>query len=432
MMPLGLVLYRGLTYALSPFAPRWLGRRAKRGKEEASRLGERFGFTDIPRPQGTLIWLHGASVGEAAMALNLIKALRAARPEASFLLTTGTRTSAELVARQGGKAVIHQYLPLDIPGAVQRFLTHWQPDLGLMLESELWPNLILDARARGVKLALVNARMNAHSLRRWQNVPFSAARLLNAFDWIGSADESTRMGLLRLTNKRHANIGNLKLSAPAPKADKTALKHLKDAFADRPVWLGLSTHEGEEKVLLAAHKSICEQHHNALLVLVPRHPERANNVARLCIRMGLPPVRHSEGTILNKTMRVYLGDSIGDMGLWLRLGAPAFIGGSLISTLTGHNPLEAAQINVPILCGPYRDSFFELYDQLVKAKAAVQAQTAPAIAKTVLDLWQSPERIQTMGAAGAGVAKSAAHIPMEETLSGLLPLIEKGQDDARA
>jgi 3-deoxy-D-manno-octulosonic-acid transferase len=240
------------------------------------------------------------------------------------------------------------------------------------------------------------------------------------------------MGLLRLTNKRHANIGNLKLSAPAPKADEAALKRLKNAFADRPVWLGLSTHEGEEKILLAAHKSICAQHHNALLVLVPRHPERAAGIVRLCTRMGLPPARHSEGIIPGETMRVYLGDSIGDMGLWLRLGAPAFIGGSLISTLTGHNPLEAAQLNVPILCGPYRDSFFELYDQLVKANGAVQAQTAPAIAQTVLDLWQSPERIQTMGAAGASVAKSAAHIPMEETLSGLLPLIEKGQDDARA
>ncbi|PHS26016.1 MAG: 3-deoxy-D-manno-octulosonic acid transferase [Robiginitomaculum sp.] len=427
MMPLGLVIYRALTHALTPLAPSWLGRRAKAGKEEAVRLSERFGIADAERPTGTLIWLHGASVGEADLALNLMQAMQAARDDLQFLITTGTRTSADMVARRLGKNAVHQYLPLDLPPAVTRFMAHWRPDLGVLMESELWPNLIFAAKAHGTPLALVNARMNAHSLHRWKSAPFSAAKLLRAFDWIGAADRGTRAGLMSLSNQPYETVGNLKFSAPAPKADKTTLSRLQAALKDRPVWLALSTHPGEEKTLLRAHQSILQSHPGAMLVLVPRHPERAENIIALCDQMNMTTTRHSTGANPDETTRIYLGDSIGEMGLWLRLGSPAFIGGSLLPTLSGHNPLEAARLNVPILTGLYCASFQEIYETLIRAEGARPAKTGADIARAVLDLWDNPDKAKAMSKAAKTIAHDQADTPMKATMAALMPLI-RGSD----
>ncbi|MDQ7019791.1 MAG: 3-deoxy-D-manno-octulosonic acid transferase [Robiginitomaculum sp.] len=427
MMPLGLGIYRALTHGLTPLAPAWLGRRAKAGKEEAARIAERFGITDMTRPTGTLVWLHGASVGEAELALNLMQAMLATRDDLHFLITTGTRTSADMVARRLGKNAVHQYLPLDLPRAVTRFMAHWHPDLGVLMESELWPNLILAAKAHGTPLALANARMNEYSLHRWKSVPFSAAKLIRAFDWIGAADRGTRAGLMKLSNQPYETVGNLKFSMPAPMADKSTLSRLQAAMKDRPVWLALSTHEGEDKTVLRAHQQILQSHPNALLVLVPRHPERADKIITLCDQAGLATTRHSTGANPDEATRVYLGDSIGEMGLWLRLGTPAFIGGSLLPTLSGHNPLEAARLNVPVLCGLYCASFQEIYEALIRAEGARPVKTGAAMARAVLDLWDNPDKAKAMSNAANTIAHDQAKAPLQATLAALMPLIRGGE-----
>ncbi len=427
MRPLGLNLYRAATGLLSPLAPLWLKHRAKHGKEDAERLGERTGKPGAGRPDafpdGPLVWLHGASVGEAEMALNLMQEIGAARTDVRFLLTSGTRTSATLIAKRLGKNARHQYLPLDTPGAVRRFLSHWHPETGVFIESELWPNLILAAQERGIKLALVNARMNARSLHRWKHAPASAAHLLGAFDWIGAADEQTTQGLQGLTSQTITNTGNLKQAAPAPPVNKSTLVHLKKAFGARPVWLAASTHEGEEEIVLAAHRKICTDHPGAALILVPRHPERAERIAALCKQSELPCNRHSTSKTPDKKASVYIGDSIGEMGLWLRLASPAFIGGSLLPALTGHNPLEAIKLGAPVLTGPYHTSFATLYTDLLREKGALEVNTSKDIAQAVLNIWDDTNYAKAMTDAAQSLTEQNVKAPLATTLAAVLPLI---------
>lgn len=224
--PLGLSAYRGVSAALSPLAGPLLRWRARAGKEEQARIGERFGTASIPRPPGPLVWLHGASVGEARVLLTLVDALAAARPDISFLITSGTTTSAADIAAAGRPRLIHQYAPLDTPAAARRFLAHWRPDLGVFVESELWPNLLRTAQAAGVKLALVNARLSEKSLANWGKFSASASHLLACYDRIFAVDRATAAGLSRFTTAPVEAIGNLKLAAPAPRVDEAFLLSL--------------------------------------------------------------------------------------------------------------------------------------------------------------------------------------------------------------
>jgi 3-deoxy-D-manno-octulosonic-acid transferase len=425
MSALGLSVYRIMTQGLAPLAPLWLKRRVNAGKEDAARLGERLGRASLARPPAKLIWLHGASVGEAEMAITLIQALGAARADLQFLLTTGTRTSAELAAARLGKNARHQYLPLDIPGAVHSFLQHWQPDLGVFMESEIWPNLILAAKAQGVKLALVNGRLNDASFRRWQNLPASAAHLLDSFDWIGVADPFTLRSIQHFTKRDLKLCGSLKHAAMAPNVTKKILAGVRANLGKDAIWLALSTHKGEEEMLLAAHRKILEQVPKARLVLVPRHPERGVDIARLCQQVGLGAGLHSKAEPANENTRVYIGDSIGEMGLWLRLGSPAFIGGSLMPALRGHTPVEAAKLGVPVFTGPYRASFAEIYQDLLDANGVLITPGGDAIAKAVLNVWDNPKQATDMAKAAQTLINDRAQAPLQTTIKALLALVEE-------
>ncbi|MGE3143932.1 MAG: 3-deoxy-D-manno-octulosonic acid transferase, partial [Hyphomonadaceae bacterium] len=252
-LPPGLALYRAASGALAPLAHLWLAARARRGKEERARLGERFGRSKAARPEGRLVWLHGASVGEMGVLLQVREGLAARDPALSFLVTTGTRASAELFARRAPARTRHVYAPLDTPRAARRFLAHWRPDLGVFVESELWPNLIMAARAQGVRLALTNARMSPEPLARWRRLPRSAAHMLGGFSLLLAADAATAAGLSALSGEPVRAVGNLKLAAPAPPVDQGALAAFKAAIGARPLWLAASTHAGEDEIVLAAH-----------------------------------------------------------------------------------------------------------------------------------------------------------------------------------
>ncbi len=429
-LPLSLTAYRLLTGALSPLAKLWLKARAKKGKEDAAGLDQRLGLTDLVRPDGKLVWLHGASVGEAEIALGLMQTLHETHPDTQFLLTSGTVTSAALITKRlSGKSTYarHHYIPLDCPQYARRFIDHWRPELGVFIESEIWPNLILRAHKNGTKLALVNARMNARSLRQWQRAPMAAARLLSAFSWIGAADAATANGLQSMAAQKIIRAGNLKLGAPAPQADAAVLTRLKSTITNRPVWLAVSTHKGEDDIMLAAHASICAQQKDALMILVPRHPERAANIAALCAAHGLIGVLHSAGPLSPNT-QVYIGDSIGEMGLWLRLGGPVFIGGSLSPDFAGHNPIEAAKLRTPILTGPHHASFAALYTALMAKGGAKLASNADEISDDVTRLWKNPAGAQAMTNAAFKIVQAQADAPMKTTLVGILPLLERGDN----
>ncbi|MET0182491.1 MAG: 3-deoxy-D-manno-octulosonic acid transferase [Caulobacterales bacterium] len=420
-LPFTLSLYRAGMTALSPLAPLWLGYRARSGKEDGARLAERFGRGGGERPTGPLVWLHGASVGEMGVILQLQEALAARVPALNFLVTTGTRTSAELFQKRAPVRTHHAYAPLDTPGAVKRFFDRWRPDLGVMAESELWPNLILEASARRVPLALINARMSPKTLSGWARQKETAHCLLNAFALILAADARTADALIALTGKDVRMLGNLKLAAAAPRVDAQSLAALTREIGARPVWLAASTHEGEEEILLDAHWRLLAERADALLVIAPRHPERGAKISALANNAP----RRSKGDAIGGGS-VYIADTMGELGALYAAAPVSFIGGSLTPDLKGHNPIEPAKIGSAILTGPFVESFQDSYDLLQDHGGARTVSNAAEIAAAVAHLWSDQAardtltRSATRAAEGGGAA-------LEETCDALVALMSARQ-----
>jgi len=351
-LALGLSLYRLATRMVSPLAPALLALRALSGREDKERRGERLGRASRGRPVGRLVWLHGASVGETLSLLPLIEAIAQAAPEQALLVTSGTRTSANLLASRLPSGIIHQYAPMDTPAAAARFLDHWRPELVIFTESELWPNLLVGAKNRGAALALVSARMSRASFRRWLWAPQTARTLVGAFDLIVARDEEQAQRFAKLGGEVAA-VADMKSAGEPLPADEDALKRLRAEIGDRAVVLAASTHPGEEAMVLEAWRAAIRGRppNSALLIIAPRHPRRGAEIMRLAQRAGLRPSLRTAATAL-ADLEVYVADTIGELGLFYRLGALAFIGGSLISTGGGHNPLEAARLGCPFVSGP--------------------------------------------------------------------------------
>jgi 3-deoxy-D-manno-octulosonic-acid transferase len=322
-MPLGLAAWRLLTGALSPVARLLLRRRAAHGKEDWARLNERLGVSGKARPNGRLVWVHGASVGESLSALPLIEKLL---ENATVLVTSGTVTSAAMMSQRLPKGALHQFVPLDTPSAVARFLDHWRPDAGLFVESDLWPNLILGAKARGVKLALVNARISARSAERWGWARKSVATLLASFDMVLAQDDEGAERFRKLGARNVEVVGSLKADAPVLPADKDALAQLRQAIGPRPVLLAAQTHPGEDETLLPAHDLLRARFPDLLTILVPRHTARGTDLEMLCGARACK--RRSTGGQISPQTSVYIADTMGEMGLFYRLAPFCFLGGT--------------------------------------------------------------------------------------------------------
>lgn len=402
---------------LGPFAGAWLNGRANRGKEDAARLHERAGEYVQLRPTGRVMWLHAASVGESGVALALIEALVAQDAALSFVLSTGTKTSAELVARRAPARTTHVYAPLDRAGAVRRFYEHWRPDAGVFVESELWPNLILEGQARGVPLALVNARMSPKTLARWRRWRTAGARLTGAFAWISAADARTAAALSEVAGRPVANLGNLKLAAAPSVGDGTTQAALAEEIAGRRVWLAASTHEGEDEIVLAAHAELRKAEPNALLIIAPRHPERGAQVAALA---GGAPRRSRFDKI--GAAPVYVADTLGELGMLYQLAPVALVAGSLLPELKGHNPIEPAKLGAAILTGPYVESFDDVFAQLAAARGVTIVARAEAISQEVARLWRDEALRTELTSAARAVADQGAQ-GFAATVDGLIALL---------
>ena len=357
-LPLSLAVYRLATTALEPFARLLLRRRAARGKEDPARLNERLARPALPRPDGPLVWLHGASVGESLSILPLVERLRAERPDATLLVTSGTVTSAGLLAKRLPQGVIHQFAPVDTPGGARRFIGHWRPDLAVFVESELWPNLLLEARAAGTRLALVSAKLSDKSFDGWRMRPFAAHRLFSGFDLILAQDARAAE---RFTSLGGAVAGEADLkfgAAPLP-ADSAALAGLKAALADRPLLLAASTHQGEDEIVLDAFAALPDR---PRLVIVPRHIERGPAIVAMALARGLvASLRSADPTAIAE---VIVADTLGELGLWFRLADIALVAGSLVPGVGGHNPLEPARLSCPIVSGPHVENWLTAYAEL--------------------------------------------------------------------
>lgn len=415
--PLGLAAYRLATMALAPAIPFFLRQRALRGKEDTSRMRERLGYASINRPAGKLLWIHGASVGESVSALPLIDAFLQSGHH--VLVTSGTVTSAKLMAERLPGRAIHQYAPVDTPAAAKRFLSHWQPDVALFIESELWPNLLYRAGGMGVKLALVNGRMSERSFRGWRRAPRVANALLSLFDVCLAQDGDTAKRLTALGARNVQVTGSLKADAPPLPADETKLAALRAAIGNRPVLLAASTHPGEDETILPAQDKLRGEFPDLLTIIAPRHPDRGADIAMLC--GSRPVLRRSQGAVPARDTQVYVADTIGELGLLYRLAPFAFIGGSLIPH-GGQNPLEPARLGCAVLTGPHTENFTEPYGAILSAQGAGRVSSAPEIAAMAKRLIMNPAEAKAMGEA-ARAAAIALGGAVEKTIDAIEALL---------
>lgn len=357
-----LLAYAAATDLITPFAPAVLRARARRGKEDPARLAERLGRASVPRPDGPLAWLHGASIGESLSLLPLIDALAEARPDLNLLVTSGTLTSAALLAQRLPPSVIHQFAPIDTQAATRAFLGHWRPGLGVFVESELWPNLLLGAKDRGARLALLSAKLSEASARGWARAPGAAKQMFGAFDLILARDEASAQSLRGL-GAVVAGLGDLKFGAAPLPADPDALARARAEIGGRPLILAASTHAGEDEIILDAFREAVGPSSDALLVITPRHPERGLAVAALAWARGERVAVRSAGET-PALARVYVADTLGELGLWFRLARLAILGGSFIPGVGGHNPLEPARLSCPFVSGPNVANWLGVYQDL--------------------------------------------------------------------
>ncbi len=366
-LPVTLLFYRFATTAAAPLASKLLAYRLKKGKEHATRLPERRGESSVARPDGPLVWMHGASVGELNAVLPLIERIRAR--DLNVLVTSGTVTSAGIAEKRLPPDVIHQFAPLDVPQFVGRFLDHWKPDLALFVESDLWPNIILASSERKVPLILVNGRLSERSFDRWRMAPRTIGALLRRFDLClaQSSDDGARYK--GLGAPRIATSGNLKLDVPAPSADDERLAALRDAVGSRPVIAAASTHPGEEAVVIDAHRRLKHSFPGLLTLIAPRHPERGPGIADIAQVSGLAATLRSRSLLPLPSTDIYVADTLGELGLIYRVARIVFIGGSLV-THGGQNPIEAVKLGAAILHGPHVSNFAEIYGALDAAGGA--------------------------------------------------------------
>ncbi|HMF23602.1 MAG TPA: 3-deoxy-D-manno-octulosonic acid transferase [Pseudolabrys sp.] len=418
-LPVTLRTYQLLSAMAAPLASLVLARRVRRGKEHRQRLSERRGESRIARPEGPLVWLHGASVGELASVLPLIERIRTrALP---VLVTSGTVTSSGLAEQRLPRGVVHQFVPLDVPRFVRRFLDHWRPDLALFVESDLWPNMMIEVSARGVPMVLINGRLSENSLRRWRRVPRSIANLLRRFDLClaGTSSDAARFG--ELGAQQVVITGNLKLDVPAPPADEAKLVALRDAIGGRPAIAAASTHPGEEGAVIEAHCRLRANFPGLLTLIAPRHPERGPGVVEIAAATGLNAVQRSRGELPGRSTEIYVADTLGELGLIYRLAPVVFVGGSLVKH-GGQNPIEAAKLRAAILHGPHVWNFADIYAALDDARGAEQVDDVNHLTESIAAWLSDPDACARVAQTGHAAVESLGGA-LERTLASLDPYL---------
>lgn len=399
--------------------------RLKQGKEMQDRLKEKLGFATQPRPKGQLIWFHGASVGETSALLPLLKAIKQDRPEITLLLTSGTKTSAELLEKHNSY-FIHQFLPLDHPLWCKRFLDHWKPDLACMSESDFWPILLKTVKQKDIPLLLVNGRMSPRSFKNWQKLPETANMLFSLFDHLFVQNEQDLNFFKSLGGKTVTQTGTIKYSVPPLAYNENELSALQQQIKDRPFWLFASSHAGEEDIALDTHKNLKKEFPDLLTILVPRHPNRSEEIQNVIESKALSYATLSQDENITDQTDIYLADAFGVLGLLYKLSAITCIGGSFVK-LGCHNPIEAAQLDCAILFGPYIYNFTETCQDLIDRNGGILCANQQILEKEIKSLIKSPEKIATLQKNAYDLSTEKANI-LPQLLKLLRPYIENTKE----
>ncbi|HWZ67156.1 MAG TPA: 3-deoxy-D-manno-octulosonic acid transferase, partial [Stellaceae bacterium] len=397
-------------------------RRRKQGKEDPLRFQERRGIPSIARPLGQMVWIHAASVGEATAMLALIERLLEERPTLEVLVTTGTIASATLLDKRLPARARHQYVPVDLPRWISRFLDHWHPDLALWVESELWPNLVLATHARGIPMVLINGRLSAASYARWRWGGGLIGPVLGAFATCFAQDEVQAERLRRLGVREIAMIGDVKAAAAALPVDLSRLKQLRDQVGPRPLWVAASTHAGEEEVVAGVHSQLVSNHPDLLTIIAPRHAARGDAIEAMLAGRGLRTTRRARGEPVTRETEIYLADTMGELGIFYSIAGIAFIGGSLVAK-GGHNPFEAARLDCAILHGPYISNCAGMASDLAAAGASETVSDGNALARSISILLADRRLRDERAAAGRSVAAAGLGI-LDAVLARLAPWLD--------
>lgn len=418
MARLALGVYQTAGTLLSPFVGGYLAYRAAKGKEERARRLERSGYASADRPAGPLVWFHAASVGEMNAVIPLIREIR--RRDIHVILTTGTVTSAKLAAERIGNEAIHQYVPLDLKPAVSRFLSYWQPDCVIIAESEIWPATVMELGRRRIPQILVNARMSDRSFDRWGRRPSLAEALFENLALVIAQSDVDAERFRDLGARQVIMSGNLKVDTDAPSYDAAVFARYKKQLGERKTWAAISTFDGEEKAAGIVHRTLKERD-GQLTIIVPRHPERADAIEAELVKQGLKVARRTREDILSPDVDVFLGDTIGEMGLYLRLTEVAFVGRSLFAE-GGQNPLEPAMLGCAVLSGSNVQNFRDAYQTLARRGSARMVRDTEMLAKGVHYLLSNDHARRNMIEAGI-VAVQEMRGALTATMKGLEPYV---------
>ena len=380
MIPL--FLYRlGFIIALPFFVLLFLVRRLK-GKENKERFCERLGYPKMPRPEGKLIWMHGASVGECLSMLPLINKLLEMDQTLHIMVTSGTVTSADLMAKRLPERAFHQFIPIDSPWGACHFVRHFHADAVLWFESDFWPNLLASIHAAKIPLVLLNGRISDKSFARWQKHLWFIKPLLQKFSLtLGQSPENARR-LGALGSSAIDCVGNIKYAAPPSPYDMGELDLLRSAIGERPCWCGASTHDNEEEKMATVHEKIKKDFPNLLTICVPRHPHRADAIEKMFIKHGFKVARRSRKEEITPETDIYLADTIGEMGLLYRLAPIVFVGGSLVP-FGGQNMLEPMSLSRAVIIGPHAFNFKEIVQSGKESQALLEVQNEEELASTI-------------------------------------------------
>jgi 3-deoxy-D-manno-octulosonic-acid transferase len=394
-------IYTSTMYLLTPVILYRLAIRGLRYPEYFQRWQERFGFFGDPKIHDS-IWIHAVSMGEVNAAMPLIDALMRCYPDTPFVITTVTPTGSERVRRVYGNRVFNVYLPYDLPASIRRFLDRVRPRLAVVMETEIWPNLFFECQTRGIPLIVANARLSEKSFRGYGPVRPLAKHALASARYVAaqSATDAGRLRDLGAEPERLGIFGNLKYDMSVPNELAGQARAMRAQWgARRPVWIAASTHEGEEEVVIEAHAAVLRQFSDALLLFVPRHPERFKPVVQQCREAGLATRTRSEDRMAASDTQCFVVDTLGELLRFYAAADVAFVGGSLVP-IGGHNVLEPAALSVPVVVGPKTFNFVEITASLIDAGAALRVEDGDELAAAVMKLLADAPLRARLGSAG--------------------------------
>jgi len=397
-----MLFYKILSVLAFPIIELWIFWRIYKKKDDRVRFKEKFGFASCKRPKGDVVWIHGVSVGEAKSGLTLADEILKRDDQVTILLTTTTLTSAEIVAshaKKCGGRLIHQFCVIDMLYQVRRFFDFWQPKKVIFLESEIWPNLIYEAKRFGSKLYLVNSRMSDKSTKRWSYLKYFFWGIFNKFDKIIAQSQDDKARFEKLTKNKVEFVGNLKAQIRKIEFDAEALESLQKKIGKRPIFLAASTHRGEEEIIIETHHKLKKDFPNILTILVVRHPNRAHEVESLL--KGTNHAKRSRKEEVKDDKELYLVDTIGELGMFYKLADFSFIGGSL-KEIGGHNPLEAIMLDSAVISGEHVFNFREIYDELIQADSCIMVKDSAELYETARGFVQEPEKAKDLAKKAKG------------------------------